>query len=471
MRTLLRTRLVTMVAACTVLATLPTAVLAAFGHEHMHLTSRFHFWAVTASALAATLASLALTVVGVRRRDARTTLVGVAFSAMAALLLVHGLASPGVLIEDYEYGLAAVSGAMTLPVGAAVLMLSALPAFRGPRRIGWLLVLQGTLLAAIAGFGAYGLYHPEAIPALPRVASTGAMLLLFAGLGAYGYLALRTLDAFLLTQRLGDAVIVVGVGFLGAALGGALMYEAYELGWWLGHSFELVGIVLVGVPVAVDLHRAAQSHALTGGPSAATLVAAEETFLGSRVRALTVRLSGKDTYTEEHTRRVALLAVQVGEELGLPPSRLRSLATGGLLHDIGKLAVPDGILKKPGPLTEDEFAVIRRHPEWGHHLLGELGDFSPAVRRLVLDHHERLDGSGYPRGLDQAQLDLETRILAVCDVYDALISNRVYRDAWPHERALELLRREAAITFDSNCVAALERVLTREHGRSLDIAV
>ena len=139
------------------------------------------------------------------------------------------------------------------------------------------------------------------------------------------------------------------------------MFDYMQLGWWLGHGFELVGIVLVGTPVALDLHRANQSRALTGGPQAASLVAAEETFLGARVRALTLRLADKDTYTEEHTRRVAMLAVQVGEELGLAPSRLRSLATGGLLHDIGKLAVPDGILKKPGALTEDEFAVIQRH--------------------------------------------------------------------------------------------------------------
>ena len=188
---------------------------------------------------------------------------------------------------------------------------------------------------------------------------------------------------------------------------------------------------------------------------------AAEAFLGSRVRALVLKLADKDEYTEEHTRRVAMLGVQVGEELGLPPVRLRSLATGGLLHDIGKLAVPDSILKKPGALDDDEFAVIRRHPEWGHHLLGQLGDFSADIRRLVLDHHERLDGSGYPRGLTQAQLDLETRILAVCDVYDALISNRVYRAAWSHERAMELLYEGAGDLFDRRCVDALDRVLAR----------
>jgi HD-GYP domain-containing protein (c-di-GMP phosphodiesterase class II) len=111
------------------------------------------------------------------------------------------------------------------------------------------------------------------------------------------------------------------------------------------------------------------------------------------------------------------------------------------------------------------------HPEWGHRLLGELGGFSDAVRRLVLDHHERLDGSGYPNGLAGKELDLETRILAVCDVYDALISDRVYRAAWTHDRALGLLREQAGTAFDAACVSALERVLAREAARALGVAV
>ena len=185
---------------------------------------------------------------------------------------------------------------------------------------------------------------------------------------------------------------------------------------------------------------------------------------GPTVRALLVRLAEKDAYTETHTRRVALRSVQVGEELGLPPGRLRELAIGALVHDVGKLSVPNAILQKPASLDAEEFAVIKRHPEWGSELLHELGGFSPLVSGLVLDHHERLDGSGYPRGLHAEQLDLETRVLAVCDVFDALISERVYREAWTRDDALALLSREAGPKFDSRCVEALERVLAREAG-------
>ena len=244
-----------------------------------------------------------------------------------------------------------------------------------------------------------------------------------------------------------------------------LLHMPWGWSWWAAHGLELMGVALVGGPAALDLHRAAQSRPLAGDLQAAELVAREEVFLGARVRALMVRLAEKDSYTELHTRRVALRAVQVGERLGLSAGRLRNLAIGGLVHDVGKLSVPDSILGKPAPLDDDEYAVIRKHPEWGRQLLAELGGFRDDVRRLVLDHHERLDGAGYPRGVSGAQLSLETRILSVCDVYDALISKRVYRDAWSKEDALNLLRGESGTAFDPRCVEALEGVLAQESAR------
>ena len=216
--------------------------------------------------------------------------------------------------------------------------------------------------------------------------------------------------------------------------------------------------------MALDLRRGAQSRPLTGDLGGSGLVQAADAFLGPTVRALLIRLAEKDAYTEGHTRRVALRTVQVGEELGLAPARLRDLALGAMLHDVGKLSVPDEILQKPGALGDEEFAVIRRHPVWGRELVDELGSFSPLVATLVLDHHERLDGAGYPRGITGDQIGLETHILTVCDVYDALITKRVYREAWTSQRALDLLRGDTGSGFDPRCVAALERVLERETG-------
>jgi putative nucleotidyltransferase with HDIG domain len=442
-----------------IVAAAPFAVIYSVAHRHAHFSGQVHFSGVGLTALAAALAALALTIAGARRRDSRTVLVGTAFSVMASLLALHGIATPGILIG--MNGVVAFTGGATLPVGAAVLALSALPALRRPRNVRPLVYLQIGLLCAVLSLGVIGMLVPSAVPSVPTAGSPAAITLLVVGLALFALLALRAVRTFLLTRRLADLVVAIGIVWLASALPPAMLLNFMELGWWLGHGFELLGILVVGVPVALDLRRAAQSRPLTGDVRCADLVAAEEAFLGAQVRGLTLSLARKDEYTKEHTRRVAIRAVQVGEELGLTGRRLRALATGALVHDIGKLSVPDAILQKPGALTDEEFTTIQRHPEWGETMLTELG-FPVDVRQLVRDHHERLDGSGYPHGYEGSLISFDTRILSVCDVYDALISRRVYRDAWTHERAVGLLHEESGTSFDAKCVAALERVLSRE---------
>jgi HD-GYP domain-containing protein (c-di-GMP phosphodiesterase class II) len=441
-------------------ALLPPAVLHFFGEKQVMWGGWTHFLLVGVTAAAAAAAAIALTIAGARARDARTVMVATAFSVMASLLVVHGVATPGLLVG--MNGVVSFSGGATLPVGGALLVLVTLPALRRPRAVGLLVVLQVLLVAGVVTLGAVGMLFPSSVPGVPEPRSGEAFAALFAGLALYGLVGYRALRTLLLTRRAADVAVFVGIVWLSAALVAALTLSYLDLGWWIGHLLEVVGIAIVGAPVAFDLHRSAQSRPLLGDLRAAELVLAEEAYLGSQVRALTVSLAEKDASTEEHTRRVALRAVQVGEELRLPPARLRTLAVGGLLHDMGKLSVPAEILGKPGALSDEEFSVIQRHPEWGERLLRELGGFSPSVRMLVLNHHERLDGSGYPRQLRDKQLDLETRILGVCDVYDALVSPRVYRPAWSHTQAMELLRAESGVTFDDRCVSALERVLERE---------
>jgi hypothetical protein len=445
-------------------AAVPAASLIFLGHDGHGLGNGMHFYGVGVSAVLAAVAAIALTIVGVRRRDGRVVLLGTAFSVMAALLAIHGLATPGVLI-GYN-GVIALTGAATLPAGGAILALSALPGLRRPRSIRALLVLQILALMAVIGLGVAGMLAPSLVPSVPEPGSPAAIAALVVGVAFFAVLVLRALKTYLLTRRGVDLLVVVGIAWLTAALPAALLLDYTHLGWWLGHGFELAGIAMVGAAVAADLHRSVQSRPLVGDLRAAELVAQEEAFLGARVHALLQRLAEKDESTEEHTRRVAMRAVQLGEELGLAPGRLRGLAIGGLLHDMGKLSVPEGILKKPAALEEDEFAVIKRHPQWGIKLLRELGGFSRSVLELVHSHHERLDGDGYPRGLHGHSIGLDTRILTVCDVYDALVSPRVYRSAWSHEDALALLHKEIGAAFDERCVAALEAVLSREQPQS-----
>jgi HD-GYP domain-containing protein (c-di-GMP phosphodiesterase class II) len=438
-------------------ALVPAAVLHFFGSESVYPPSWVHFAFIAVSATIAAAAALALTYAGARRDDGRTVLLGTAFTAMTAMLAVHGLSTPGVLAEPN--GVIALAGAAVLPLGGAVLALSTLPALRRPRAVKPLLVLDGVLLVAIVGLGIVGLVFPSLVPAVPEVGSPAALVLLALGLVFFGALGFRAARTYLLTRRRADFVVVIGVTWLGVALFPVMLVEYGHVAFWIGHALELAGVAMVGGPVALDLYRGSQSRPLVGDLRAEELVTAEEAFLGPRVRSLMVRLAEKDGYTEGHTRRVALRAVLVGEALGLSAGRLRNLAMGGLLHDMGKLSVPNAILQKPGPLDDREFSVIRRHPEWGNQLIAELGGFPDGVRRLVLDHHERLDGGGYPRARRADDLDLETRILTVCDVYDALISERVYREAWTTERALGLLRSEVGAAFDPDCLVMLEKLL------------
>ena len=416
-----------------------------------------HFYGVGVSALVAMVAAIALTTAGARAGDARTVVVGGGFSVMAALLAVHGLVTPGVLVGPN--GVIALTGAATLPIGAAVLALSGLQQFNSPGSIRRVIALEALFAAAILSLTLVGVLVPRVVPPVPAARSPAALLLLAIGLVLFAALAVRAANTFLLTRRVADLAVVFGLVLLGSALYGALVLTFMDLGWWLGHLFEVVGIAVVGASAVFDLRRGRRSRPLAGDLRAVEIVASEEAYLGARVRALMIRLAEKDTSTEEHTRRVAALSVEVGERLGLSAGRLRSLAIGGLLHDMGKLSVPDAILRKPGPLDEDEFAQIKLHPQRGRELLNELGGFDETVQRLVLDHHERLDGRGYPRGLDGRGLDLETRILALCDVYDALVSPRVYRPAWTMDEALALIRSETGTAFDPQCVDALLEIL------------
>lgn len=161
--------------------------------------------------------------------------------------------------------------------------------------------------------------------------------------------------------------------------------------------------------------------------------------------------------TLAHAVRVATLATALARRLGLEDTALDQVRAGAVLHDVGKLVVPDHILLKPGPLDADEWVVMRQHPVWGARLLEAAGLTGHALA-IVACHHERWDGSGYPRGLKGEEIPVEARILAVADVYDALRSDRPYRSAWSEEEALSYIRAQSGRLFDPRVVEALEEV-------------
>ena len=437
---------------------MPLLILATVGDTPVDLSSEAHFWPVVIAGGTAAVVAIGLTMAGVRARDGRVILLGTAFSTTTALLMVHGFATPGVVVG--MNGVIALAGGASLPVGAGLLALTALPGLRRPKRIAPLLVLQGVLAVGVLSLGAVALAFPSIVPMVPKAGSPPAMALLVFGIGCLLILSHRAVRTHTLTHRPADLLVVAGCAWLGVALFAQLWMGPGNVAFYGGHALEIGGIALIGIPTVLDLARVGASRPLVGDLTAVELVAAEEAYLGTRIRALLELLADRDASTEEHTRRVALLAARVAEELKLPACLRRDLAVGGLLHDVGKLSVPLEILQKPGPLDDAEFTEIRRHPEAGRKLLDELGGFPETVRRLVSDHHERLDGTGYPNGLEGDELPIETRILAVCDVYDALVSDRVYRAAWTPERALALLQEESGTGYDPAVVSALERIVT-----------
>jgi putative nucleotidyltransferase with HDIG domain len=157
-----------------------------------------------------------------------------------------------------------------------------------------------------------------------------------------------------------------------------------------------------------------------------------------------------------HDRRVAQLSIEIGRELGMSPPALDVLRRSGLLHDIGKLAIPQSILEKKGALTESEWRIMKTHPELGLAILGETGRFTREML-AVLYHHERMDGSGYPHGLAAAEIPIEARIVAVADTFDVLTSDRPYRRAFNQPEALRRILDEAGPHLDPWLVDALFR--------------
>jgi putative nucleotidyltransferase with HDIG domain len=178
----------------------------------------------------------------------------------------------------------------------------------------------------------------------------------------------------------------------------------------------------------------------------------------STIRALTSAIDARDPYTMGHSVRVGQLAMMLGRDLHLEDKLLARLEVGGYLHDIGKIGIRDAVLLKPGKLTPEERTIIEDHPKIGIDILSAV-DLPDEVVRFVRDHHERLDGSGYPRGLREQEVTIQARIAAVADMYDAVTSERPYRSPMTPGEAVDLLRSEAGRFLDPRVVVAMAAVV------------
>ncbi|SHH55901.1 HD-GYP domain-containing protein [Thermosipho atlanticus] len=168
--------------------------------------------------------------------------------------------------------------------------------------------------------------------------------------------------------------------------------------------------------------------------------------------ALIKSIEEKDPYTAGHGEKVAKIASEIASELGFIKREVELLKTAAILHDIGKIGIPDLIILKRGKLSPEEYLIMKEHPKKGYEILKQINEFEDTVAKWVLHHHERWDGKGYPDGLKGEEIPLEARILTIADVYHALISNRPYRDALSREKALNIIEEEAGKIFDPQLV-------------------
>jgi putative nucleotidyltransferase with HDIG domain len=176
------------------------------------------------------------------------------------------------------------------------------------------------------------------------------------------------------------------------------------------------------------------------------------------VGAVVTAADARDHETTGHSFRVALYAVTLARAMEVWGEELKAIEWGALLHDVGKMVVPDEILRKIGPLTEAEWHIMRQHPNWGFEMLAEVSFLQPAVLDIIYCHHERWDGQGYPRGIAEEAIPLAARIFAVVDTYDAITSDRPYRRARGHAAAIAELQRVAGQQFDPKVVQVFSAI-------------
>lgn len=418
-----------------------------------------HFQVVTAAAILAAMVAIAVGLAGYRLRNIQVTLLAMAFTSLAVIFTFHGLATPGFLLPPTQ--LPGQAAQASILATAFWLWLSSCP---GDDRLvarlslwHWWLV-PGWALFLTAG-GVLFMWQPEIVVLAPIHLSPLKWIAMGVTL-ALNLLAIRHYwHAYRYSRLPLQAAILHSAAWLAGAQVIIATGELWRLSWWLYH-FLLLGAMLIMLQGLVRQYATGASlTAAVRGLFTADPVERIEAGIAPSIRALVIATERHDPYTAGHSYRVALYGLQLGQAMDLPPEKLRALAQGAIVHDIGKMEIPDSILNKPGRLTPEERAVIERHPASGHgmgKLLGLMQDELDMIRH----HHERYDGTGYPDRLKGAGIPLLARILAVADVYDAVTSLRAYRKAWSHEQAMALIQEGSGTQFDPVCADAWGRLMS-----------
>ena len=257
---------------------------------------------------------------------------------------------------------------------------------------------------------------------------------------------------------------VVDVFQIGSGTEAAIREVLHRSGTWFDPQLAEAFKRVAGRPDFWDTLRSGNlQEALYGLEPAQEVKTVDEDYLDDIAAAFAQVIDSKSPYTSGHSERVTLFTDLIAEQIGLPDDQRRWLKRAALLHDIGKLGVSNSILDKPGKLDADEWAAMQMHAVYSETILSRIAAFAD-LAVIAGAHHERLDGKGYPRGLQGNQIALETRIITTSDIFDALTADRPYRAAMPVSKAMTMMAEMVGTAIDADCFAALQRALGRIDG-------
>ncbi|WP_141680390.1 MULTISPECIES: HD-GYP domain-containing protein [Bacillales] len=422
-----------------------------------------HFYIVSlVSALSLALA-VAVGFVAIQLRNIKISFLSLSYVSLTAMFVLHGLSTPGFLMHHASIA----SNAAQLSVMLAVVWLWMSSVSVDQPLIKWFAHWQRLLLPVwtflLLIFCAVLWFNPEITGTFHLKELSMKWLISIFVIGLNSWTIYRYLKTYLSSRFPLQMAIVYSSGWMIIAQIIIVSGHTWDMSWWLYH-FLLLAAVIVMVIGIVNQYVSSKSISA----SVKLMFRANprdwiNTYMSTSVRELVMTTEARDSYTAGHNYRVALYALKLGEELELTSGDLRAIAQGGLVHDVGKLRIPDTILNKPGKLTPEERCVIEEHPVSGYDLCKRLG-FMPEELSVIRSHHEKWDGSGYPDQLAGEQIPLLARVTAVADVYDALTSSRSYRKAMSHEDAMEIIVKESGRHFDPLCVKAWVRLVSEQPG-------
>lgn len=415
-----------------------------------------HFYIVTAVHLISLGLALTVASTAVKMREFRVLFLSMGFMTMSGFFAIHGLSTPGFLmpvLKGYSGSVAGLSGVQSLLFAALLFAASATPLPLCIRRQtrGVALALVGGIILLLGAYGATAFIWPEVYSQMPISFPWGSYVTAGASILLLGFASWRNFDAYTVTRLPVQWALVTGFVLLMQAQLSMVISPTWSLAWWEYHFLMLLAAGSAMAGLLIQYRRAGSLRKIMEGVFGLENLVQIELAHGETIAALAAATEAKDLYTRGHTVRVAEKAVALGKALRLPNEKLRVLARAGLLHDIGKLGIPDSILLKPGPLTNEEFLAVKEHPRLGLEILERVGSLEREIK-AIRGHHERMDGKGYPDGLAGDQIPIEARVLAVADVCDSLSVDRPYRKAMPMQRVRATLQREAGSHLDSQVV-------------------